>query len=819
LNKKEFNANENVEEMKNPRRSITFKVIVGYLAVAALAALAVWFTYSQVVKFSTLTQYNDVNNQQLVLVSEIATELIETENIGRRFIQSGDSTDLNRYSRQIEYVQTSLDSLRDMYIDSPMKTELDSLSTLLSKKSENLEELHELRTRDRNTSYYQEVIRQLEKVDPSFNPPNYNRRFQNLEPHQRRVLIQLLEFDQDPNQRIATVSADSLIRAVRNVLSELERENRRFREVINRKENELLVNDMVLNEQLRNLLRVIESEERSSSLARVEESEIMLKDISRTIIFVGAASILIILIFLFLIVKDISRSQRYRSQLEEAKAFTEALMQRREQFIATITHDLRSPLNTVIGYSELMEKAGLTKKQEHYLSHLKKSSEYILHLVNDLLDLSKLEAGKMLVENLPFNPKNLLEDTFYNTIPDNDRKGLKLTLDISPEADCNVLSDPFRIKQILSNLITNAYKFTDEGEITASLSMRKKIEDSYILTFSIKDSGIGISKAKQNEIFEEFSQEHGEIEKQYGGTGLGLAIAKRITTLLEGKIDLISEPGEGSEFIVRIPVKKIKGDVPEILLENVIEVKENLKGKNILIVDDESSQLALSKELIKSTGMKCQTASNGEEALEKLKKYDFHLVLTDIQMPKMDGFAFMQALRDDPGISNIPVIAISGRTNVDAAKYTEAGFAGNILKPYKPADLLFKIGQIFQVEFEDKKKTDREPTLEGSEYSLDEIFLFAGEDQMALDTILNAFIQSTRLNLNEIKKAENSGDRERIAQIAHRMLPMFKQLKINEIVPRLEQLEKKEGYFYSNGSIPLLIEEIEALLSELAKRD
>ncbi len=803
--------------MKSPRRSITFKVIVGYLAVAALAALAVWFTYSQVVKFSTLTQYNDINNQQLVLVSEIATELIETENIGRRFIQSGDTTDLNRYSRQIENVQTSLDSLRNMYIDSPMKTELDSLSTLLSKKSENLEELHELRTRDRNTSYYQEVIRQLEKVDPSFNPPNYNRRFHNLEPHQRRVLIQLLEFNQDDNQRISTISADSLIRAVRNVLSELERENRRFREVINKKENELLVNDMVLNEQLRNLLRVIESEERSSSLARVEDSEIMLKDISRTIILVGAASILIILIFLFLIVKDISRSQRYRIQLEEAKAFTEALMQRREQFIATITHDLRSPLNTVIGYSELMEKAGLTKKQEHYLSHLKKSSEYILHLVNDLLDLSKLEAGKMLVENLPFNPKNLLEDTFYNTIPDNDRKGLKLTLNISPEADCNVLGDPFRIKQILSNLITNAYKFTDEGEIIASLSMKKKIEDSYILNFSIKDSGIGISKAKQEEIFEEFSQEHGEIEKQYGGTGLGLSIAKRITNLLEGKIDLISEPGKGSEFIVRIPVKKMKGEIPEILIENVKEVQENLRGKNILIVDDESSQLVLSKELIKSTGMKCQTASNGEEALEKLKKYDFHLVLTDIQMPKMDGFAFIQALKDDPDISNIPVIAISGRTNVEAEKYTEAGFAGNILKPYKPADLLLKIGQIFKVEFRDQKRSDRKPTVDGREYSLDEIFLFAGEDQMALDTILNAFIQSTKLNLEEIKNAQRTGDRERVAQIAHRMLPMFKQLKINEIVPRLEQLEKKEADFYSNGSISALIKEIEVLLYELQK--
>src|SRR5690606_38670929 len=213
--------------------------------------------------------------------------------------------------------------------------------------------------------------------------------------------------------------------------------------------------------------------------------------------------------------------------------------------------------------------------------------------------------------------------------------------------------------------------------------------------------------------------------------------------------------------------------------------------------------------------MKCQTASNGEEALEKLKIHDFHLVLTDIQMPKMDGFAFIKALKAQPEISNIPVIAISGRTNVSAEKYKEAGFAGNILKPYKPADLLLKIGQIFKVEFENKKGSGRLPTLEESEYSLDEIFLFAGEDQMALDTILNAFIQSTRLNLEEIKKAEKLGDRERVAQIAHRMLPMFKQLKIKEIVPRLEQLEKKEGVFYDTGSMELLIEEIEVLLFEL----
>jgi len=808
----------NYTEMKNSKRSITVKVIVGYLLVAALAAAAVWFTYSQVVKFSTLTQTNNLNSQQLVLVSEIATELIETENIGRQFIQTGDTIDLNRYTDQIENVQTSLDTLRGMYEDTTMKIELDSISTLLSKKSENLRELLDLRTKDRNTSYYREVIRELEKVDPSFNPPNYDRRFAKLEPHQRSVLIQLLEFNNQEGQRISTVSADSLIRAVRTVLSELERENQQFREVINRKENELLLNDMVLNEQLRNLLRVVENEEREISVARVENSEVMLKEISSIIIGVGVASILIILIFLFLIVKDISRSQRYRMQLEEAKSFTEELMHRREQFIATITHDLRTPLTTVMGYTELMGKSGLTQKQDHYLSHLKKSSEYILHLVNDLLDLSKLEAGKMLIENLPFNPKNLLEDTFYNTIPENDKKKLTLKFNASPETDCKVLSDPFRIKQILTNLIGNSYKFTEEGEIVASISMEKKIEDNYILTISIKDSGIGINESKQEEIFEEFSQEHGEIEKKYGGTGLGLAITKRITSLLEGNIELKSKQGEGSEFIIKIPVKKLPEDFStENKTEDVKFAKENLKGKNILVVDDESSQLALSKELIKSTGMICHTASNGEEALQKLESNTYQLVLTDIQMPKMDGFALVKAIKANSELAHIPVIAISGQTNVSSEEYTKAGFAGNILKPYKPAALLYKIGQILKIEFARKHKPAKNNSPGQTEYSLEEISLFTGEDQAALDTILTAFIESTRQNIKEIEKSINDNDRERVAQIAHRMLPMFKQMKALDIVPKLQALENKETLAFMPKHIKVLLEEIEVLLFQLQK--
>jgi hypothetical protein len=802
--------------MKNAKRSITLKVIIGYLLVAALAAVAVWFIYTQIVKFSTLTQSNSLNNQQLLLVSEIATDLYETESTGRRFIQSGETKDLNRYSAQIDSIQIKIESLRKTYADTVMKAELDSITILLSKKSENLEELLKLRSQDGNTSYYAQVITELQKMDPSFGEPDYDKRFSDLEPHQRRILVQLLEFsrDEDPEQ-LSSISSDSLIVSVKKVLSELEHENQKFRGVINKKENELLDNDIVINEQLRNLLTVIELEERQISLSRVENSQILLEQVSRIIIIVGIASILIILLFLFLIVSDVSKGQRYRVKLEEAKLFTEALMQRREQFMSTITHDLRSPLNTVIGYTELMKKSGLNSKQELYLGHLKKSSEFILHLVNDLLDLSKLEAGKMSVEKLPFNPKNLLEETFYNTIPENDKKGLKLSV-IAPEnTDCTVTSDPFRIKQILSNLITNAYKFTDTGGITATISMKKEIEDIYILTISIKDTGIGISKLKQEEIFEEFSQEHNQIEKKFGGTGLGLAIAKRITGLLKGSIELKSEPGKGSEFTVHIPVVKIteKVEIPQ-----EIDITDfDLSGKNILVVDDESSQLALARELIKSVGMNCDTASNGEEALIKLENKSYHLVVTDIQMPKMDGFNLMKAIKDNNNFSEIPVIAVSGRTNVTADTYLKAGFSGNLLKPYRPEELLLKIGEILQVKLKKNNINARSYASNSKDYSLDEILLFAGADQKALDTILNAFINSNKINLKEIVFAQKRNDIERAAQIAHRMLPMFKQLKTGEIIIKLEQLEHKKYKIIPEEKTSSLVQEIEVLLTDLQK--
>ena len=780
--------------MRNTKRSITYKVIGGYLLIAALAAVSVWLVWNQVVAFSRVSENNNNNNEQLFMLSDITTSLYETENLSRQLIQTGNEADLEKYQNQIDSIQLDIQRLKTGYADSSMKNELDSIKELLSEKSTNLQELYELREQQRNQNYYSQVLNELKKIDPSFEDYNYRQRFSNLEPHQRRLLIRWLEYSREDNaEKLTNRTADSIIGSVRNVLSELEIANRRFQNTVDKKEQEFLENDMIINQQLRRLLGKIELEEREASIQRAKVSQNMIEESSQIFLIAGIVSFLIILLSLIFIIKDITKSQQYRRQLEEAKDFAETLLKRREQFMAAITHDLRSPLNTLIGYTDLIEKSSLNTKQSHYMDQVKKSSNFILHLVNDLLDLSKLEAGKMTVEKLPFNPAKLIKDTVYNALPATRNENVAIVFEASKDADTQVLSDPFRIKQIIANLITNACKFTKEGEIKVNIYLKKEIEDSYCLIISVKDTGIGISEEKQEEIFEEFSQENTKIEKAYGGTGLGLTITKSLTELLKGELKLKSKQGEGSEFTVFLPVRKLTTEAakePEV--EAAPELPD-LTGKIALIVDDEPSQLSLTGELLKSMGMQCDSALNGSDALKKLENRKYSLVLTDIQMPEMDGFDLIKNIRKKYKIGELPVIALSGRTDVDAETYKLAGFNKSLLKPYKPAKLQQSIAAIFKLELKEKVNNNLQHS-KNNHYDLQDIYDFSAGDQVAVQTILEAFIESSKSQIELIAISRKNNDEKEVARLAHKMVPMLKQINAKHLARQLERLEQNEAF-------------------------
>ncbi|MGA8853639.1 MAG: ATP-binding protein, partial [Christiangramia sp.] len=675
--------------MLSSKRSITVKVVAGYVIVAILAGLAVWYVYNQVIAYSEIAQSNTQNNRQLLLVSEISTNLNESENTSRRLIQTGNKEELDLYNEQIDTITNKLKELEKTYKEFAFENEADSITKLLEQKTENLKELVALRDSDRNTNYYSKALRELKNIDASFKDYNYENRFKNLKPYQKDVLIKWLEYSREDNaERITTEHLDSIVKSVKRVLTDLEFANRQFQNEVIQKENELLNNDMILNQQLQSLLTNLEKKERKNSVARSEVFQHMLNKTSNIIILGGCIILLIILYFIINIIGDITRSQRYRSELEEAKEFAESLLASREQFMAAITHDLRSPLTTVMGYADLFQKTDLNDKQKHYLTQIKKSSEFILRLVNDLLDLSKLEAGKMLVEKISFNPKKLINDTVNNIIPAEKKKDVQIIIEVSSKTNVQIQSDPFRIKQILANLISNAWKFTEKGSIKIAAELKDAKENS-ILEIRVKDSGIGISKEMQESIFEEFSQENSSIEKRFGGSGLGLAITKRLTHLLEGDIKVESEQGKGSEFIISIPVIKLSETREEIEKEKAREEEMDSKsftaqGYRALIVDDEPGQLSLTVELARSMGFEIETAENGKIGLEKLEEEPFDIVLTDIQMPILDGFQLIKNIRSNEETKELPVIALSGRTDIQKKVYLEFGFNEKLLKPYRP---------------------------------------------------------------------------------------------------------------------------------------
>lgn len=807
--------------MLSSRRSITVKVVAGYVIVAILAALAVWYIYNQVIAYSEIAQSNTENNQQLILVSEISTNLNESETLSRRLIQTGNEEELYLYDARIDSIKKKLNRLAAGYDNMNLESEADSIMKLLDRKTENLKELVALRDTDINTNYYSRVINELKKIDESFADDNYERRFANLEPHQKRVLIKLLEYAKEDNaQELTNQRLDSLVTSVKKVLTELEIANRRFRNEVNQKENELLNNDMILNQQLQRMLAGLEQKERVNAVERAEVFQGMLNRTSTIIIIGGSIIVFIIVYFIINIIGDITRSQRYRMELEEAKEFAESLLARREQFMAAITHDLRSPLTTVMGYTDLIQKTGLNEKQKHYLTQIRKSSDFILRLVNDLLDLSKLEAGKMLIEQISFNPKKLIEDTVYNVIPAEKKKEVEIIIDVSPETNAQIKSDPFRIKQILANLISNAWKFTQEGHIRIQAGLEQVQGEDHLLKITVEDTGIGISREMQENIFEEFSQENSSIEKRFGGSGLGLAITKRLTELLEGSISVESEQGKGSEFLISIPVIKIsdareedekEDNSEEIIMPNEIEDI----GLKALIVDDEPGQLSLTLELVKGMGFETRTATNGKQALEILENESFDIILTDIQMPEVDGFGLVKKVREENDREDLPVIALSGRTDVSDEVYQKAGFNQNLLKPYKPDKLKQEIALLLDLTYD--KEQEVNPGLNGKlqseNYDLSDIYEFSGRDEQAMNNILRAFQEGAKDNLKELKMAYESNNTDSLGKIAHRMLPMLRQMKAMEIAAILKKLE--ERHELAQEEFNLLCRKLEDLLEDL----
>ena len=550
---------------------------------------------------------------------------------------------------------------------------------------------------------------------------------------------------------------------------------------------------------------------------------------ARIIAGIAIGAVLLSAFFLILIMRDISRSNRYRRELEIANRRAEDLLIAREKLMLAITHDFKAPLGSIMGYTELLSRLTEDERQRFYLDNMKSSSEHLLKLVSDLLDFHRLDLNKAEVNRVTFNPSQLFDEIYVSFEPLTAAKGLTLQCHVASELNGKYISDPLRLRQIVNNLVSNAVKFTQKGEITLTATY-----DSSKLTIAIADTGKGMATEDRERIFQEFTRLSGAQGEE--GFGLGLSIVKKLVTLLEGKISVESTLGEGSCFTVVLPLYPIGESIMEskpsseseaMDMDEGATVVPSMKVIRVLLIDDDKIQLSLTAAMLKQHGIDAVCCEQLEELIEQLRTSVFDVLLTDIQMPAINGFDLVKLLRASniPQAKTIPVIAVTARSEMDKAVLHEHGFAGCLHKPFTVKELLLTVNE-GQLSADEAHITE---DMGNTGINFSALTAYSEDDSEAACSIIQTFIEETKKNIERMQQALADKETDGIAAMAHKLLPLLTLIGASEAIAPLKYLESCRGESFTSeigdatsttlSTVCMIISEAESYLMSMKNVD
>ena len=832
--------------------------IIAFLAVFAAGYLVRENSRAVNQTLSSLTQ----PDQELLELREILTYLSEAENNLRIYALTNDPEYFNIYSFLINKVEKSIDSLRNhpgKSLLNPMG--LDSVSSLLQQRNEIIEQYLITKIQRESFNFERETVTQIRSAaedsakkvlrtsvtvvttydtiaaqrDYSKAPEVKTKGFFN----KIKRIFSKKEPENNPKEQTeeeplilarTQIIADTAVEKVqdteilRNVKKAINRTREKEQSTYNQlKEQELnmLQNSSLIIDQVTNIFRQIELRQINMAEKRTKEAT---KKASYSVLIIGSISIislLMILVLMGMTIKNLRQNNRYRRELIDATRQSRELARVKEEFLANMSHEIRTPLSAIIGFSEQLNHTRLNKIQKEYLGAVRRSSRHLLETVNDILDLSRLGAGKLTLEQSPFRLKDILEDVIVTFRMSAHEKGLEFIASCNAGSNLVLEGDALRLRQILYNLLSNAIKFTEKGTISIECNAECG-EEKCLAIIKVSDTGRGIATEEQNLIFEDFRQAESSDSRRFGGTGLGLAISRRLARLQNGDITVESTPEQGSVFTVSIPYP-VSTREPEAKDSLMPLNNLSLRDKKILIVDDDVFNILLARIITENHGMITEVASDGRQALELIGKKKYDVIMTDVQMPEISGKELVGMIRSHPDreTSLTPVIAFTAakieRFDPD---YLEAGFNEVLQKPFSEAGFLQCLSVYLSTPLHEVAEVAEvaDATVSAglsAGYDLAGVEKFSNGSPGQMAEIIRSFIQTSQAAVSELWTLHEQKNTPGIQLLAHRLLTSYGHMGIRQALPLLSQLENHTPENIDDPSIIEAIKKITSLTNNL----
>ena len=537
-----------------------------------------------------------------------------------------------------------------------------------------------------------------------------------------------------------------------------------------------------------------------------------------------------------IVARDVTEQKRIATELTEAIVFAEMAtliaeeaklkaesatiiandaVKAKQQFLSNMSHEIRTPMNAIIGFTKVLLKTNMSAKQKEYLEAIKLSGDALIVLINDILDLAKVDAGKMTFEQVPFKMARSISAMLHLFQTKIQEKNLKLEKEFDDRIPDVLLGDPVRLHQIILNLVSNAVKFTTKGKITVSVKLLEEDEKEASIEFAVHDTGIGIPASKTDKIFENFQQASSGTSRLYGGTGLGLAIVKQLVEAQSGSIQVSSKENEGSTFSFVLKFQKTNAET--VFEAEPIEPDTEITGIKVLVAEDIALNQLLMRTLLDDFGFECDIADNGKIAVEKVKSQKYDVILMDLQMPEMNGFEATDFIRNELK-SDIPIIALTADvTTVDLAKCKAVGMNDYIAKPVDEKLLYSKIISVV-------KKTSKvaEPALDVQHEeikkkctNLDYLNKRTKSNPILMKEMISLYLAQTPLLVMSMKKGFREKDWNTLHTAVHKMIPSF---SIMGISSDFEKMAHKVQDYATNQQefegIPEMIQQLEKVLMQ-----